>query len=182
MKRASLRANATTSAVAERRTRQSRPRVKEEEGQGSLPTRHAATNCAPGDHVAQNKRFRLPPRLQRVLPPSPRRPATSLQPVRATRRASLPAPPARRPGAPASVRPSRPRCPLSPAAWSVTVAAVRWNSVRWTSADELLPAHDHDGAVSVPHDGVRSTAHQSPPYPAVAATAHDDQPHFQLLG
>src|SRR3712207_2186159 len=45
-----------------------------------------------------------------------------------------------------------------------------------------LPPHAHHGAVSVPHHGVRNTAHQRPPYPAVVATAHNDQPRSQLLG
>ena len=65
---------------------------------------------------------------------------------------------------------------------SATVAAHHWISAQWFAVEEFLTAHDHDGAVGVPHDGVRNTAHQRPPYPAVAATPHDDQPHSQLLG
>jgi hypothetical protein len=59
---------------------------------------------------------------------------------------------------------------------SATVAALHWISAQWSSVEEFLTAHDHDGAVGVPHDGVRNTAHQRPPYTPVAATPHDDQP------
>ena len=54
-------------------------------------------------------------RRRRQVPPSAQRPPASRPPARAARTYAPPAPPARRPGAPASLRPPHPRCLVSPA-------------------------------------------------------------------